>query len=90
MPNLPRFYPTFTSPPVFTLSSVLPKFYPVPSILHTPIPHFYPRGKTAHFLLVALAREFAVMNMGGNDGIKLGKPQGCICTGIVYGEHAVL
>ena len=54
MPNLPRFYPTFTPPPVFTLSSVLPRFYPVPSTLHTPIPRFYPRGKTAHFLLVSV------------------------------------
>ena len=56
MPNLPRFYPAFTAPPVFSLSSVLPQFYPSLVFYAGRFPRFYPKGKTAHFLLVVGGR----------------------------------
>ena len=56
MPNLPRFYPIFTPPPIFTLSTVLPRFSPgfTPFLVLRACQFscFYPRHKTAHFLLV--------------------------------------
>ena len=65
MPNLPRFTPLLPHRQFLPSQAFYPGFTPFLVLYACRFPRFYPRGKTAHFLLVSLETRTAAASSWG-------------------------